>query len=220
MTFAPDRVTDETGRAGRLVATSPAGETAQTMTVVADGHRYTIPHERVHATTDGSYVLDGRFDDYACEASLSGQEHTAGESRHDEVRVPLAREHVDVERERKPVGKVRLTKRVEEHDVQVDEHVDTEHVDVERVPVERVLDEPAHVRQEGDTLVIPVMEERLVKQLVLVEEVRVTRRRHTEDVREPVTLRREYVDVEREPVEPDTPGSRQPPASGHRPEAG
>jgi Domain of unknown function (DUF2382) len=47
---------------------------------------------------------------------------------------------------------------------------------VRHVPVERILDEPAVPRQEGDTMIYPVMEEVLVvqKKLMLREEIHVT----------------------------------------------
>jgi hypothetical protein len=47
---------------------------------------------------------------------------------------------------------------------------------VRRVTVNRVIDEPAKPRQEGDTMIYPVMEEVLVvqKKLVLKEEIYVT----------------------------------------------
>jgi len=65
--------------------------------------------------------------------------------------------------------------------------------------VDRVVAGPVPVRHEGDTMIVPVLEEVLVveKRLVLKEELRVTRRRV--ETREPqtVTLRREDVVVER-----------------------
>ena len=50
---------------------------------------------------------------------------------------------------------------------------------IEHVPIERVIDQPVAQRQEGDTLVLPVVEEVLVyeKKLLLKEEIRITPRR-------------------------------------------
>jgi uncharacterized protein (TIGR02271 family) len=59
--------------------------------------------------------------------------------------------------------------------------------------------------KEGDTLIIPVLEEMLVveKRLVLKEEIRVTKRRIDEIERARVVLREEHVDIENlEPPEP------------------
>ena len=65
-----------------------------------------------------------------------------------------------------------------------------EDCDVERVPIRRMIDQPAEIRQDGDTLIIPLMEEVLVveKRLMLREELHIRRRRETKagDDRTPI----------------------------------
>jgi stress response protein YsnF len=72
---------------------------------------------------------------------------------------------------------------------------------VEHVPVGRVVAESdmPQMRYEGDTLVVPVFEEVLVvqKQLLLKEEVRITRHRTEVRIPETVLLRSEQVTAER-----------------------
>jgi stress response protein YsnF len=55
------------------------------------------------------------------------------------------------------------------------------------------------VREKDGVLIVPVLEERLVvtTELVLKEEIRITKKSRTEMVREPVRLRSERVEVER-----------------------
>ena len=55
--------------------------------------------------------------------------------------------------------------------------------DIEHVPVGRILDAPVTQRQEGDTLILPVVEEVLVyrRKLYLREEIRITRRKKPVD---------------------------------------
>jgi len=79
----------------------------------------------------------------------------------------------------------RYEKATPERDVTVDEPLFTEDVTVERVPVNRLVDSAPQSRQDGDTTIIPVVEEVITvqKRLLLREEVRITRRRTT--VREP-----------------------------------
>ena len=66
-----------------------------------------------------------------------------------------------------------------EEAVNVSDPLFTEDVQVERVTVNRMLDAPVEVRQEGDTTIIPMIEEVVIvqKRLMLREEVRITRRR-------------------------------------------
>ena len=67
-----------------------------------------------------------------------------------------------------------------------------EDCEVERVQVKRILDQPAEIRQDGDTLIIPLMEEVLVveKRLMLREELHIKwRREHKADSdRTPIPL--------------------------------
>jgi uncharacterized protein (TIGR02271 family) len=81
----------------------------------------------------------------------------------------------------------------------VDEPVIREQVEIERVPIGKVVGVMPPRREEGDTLVIPVVEEQLVveRRLVLKEEIRVRKVRTTERHRETVTLRSEEAEIVR-----------------------
>jgi uncharacterized protein (TIGR02271 family) len=98
---------------------------------------------------------------------------------------------------------------VHEQEELVDEPLHDEEVQVERVQVNRVVDAAPAPRQDGDTMIIPVLKEVLVveKRLLLKEEIHVTRR-HVER-REPqrFLLRREEVTVERLAAPDAEPGS-------------
>ena len=102
----------------------------------------------------------------------------------------------------------RLHKRVQTTQDMLVIPVQTETLEVERVAIGRWIEAPAGIRQEGDTTVYPVVEEVLVveKRLRLVEEVRVTRRWDTRQVRETVSLRREEILVERDAAPERDPG--------------
>ena len=112
--------------------------------------------------------------------------------------IPVIEETAVVYKERVVTDRVRLHKRVQATREVLDIPVQTESLEVERVPVGRWIAAPADIRHEGDTTIYPVVEEVLVveKRLRLVEEVRVTRRRATRQVREEVSLRREEILVE------------------------
>jgi uncharacterized protein (TIGR02271 family) len=124
----------------------------------------------------------------------------------DHLRIPLAEEEMvvgtrDVER-----GRVVVRKRVETVPHEESIAVDHDEVDVERVAVNRDVDEAPAIRHEGDTMIVPVVEEVLVveKRLRVVEEVHITRRRVSEERTVRDELRREVVDVSADPVaEPD-----------------
>ncbi len=116
--------------------------------------------------------------------------------------VPVAEEQLVVGRRLVETGTVRLRKVVQEYETKLDEVLAIRTFDVERVVLNRPVETAPEVRQEGDTTVYPLVEERLVvtRELVLKEELRVTRRDTERRDERPVTLRRETVEVEREAV--------------------
>ncbi len=89
---------------------------------------------------------------------------------------------------------------VEEREETITEQLTRDDVQIERVARNERLSEMPHVRLEGGTTIIPVVEEVLVveKALVLVEEIHVRRRMEIETVQIPATVRSERATVERD----------------------
>jgi uncharacterized protein (TIGR02271 family) len=118
------------------------------------------------------------------------------------LRIPIVEEQVLVEKHLVPRAKVRIHKSLEEEDVVVDEPLMQEEVQVEHVPVNRYVDAPEDIRQEGETTIVPVMEEILVvtKRLLVREELHITKRQTETHKPQTVRRRREVVHIERLPV--------------------
>lgn len=125
-----------------------------------------------------------------------------------EVTIPVIEERAQVGKQVVETGKVRITKRVSEHEEVIDEPLLREQAAIERVPVNRYVEQAPQPRQEGDTLIIPVVREDIVvqKRLVLVEELHVTK--EVVEARDPqtVTLRREEVEITRNVADKDPDG--------------
>ena len=115
----------------------------------------------------------------------------------------LLGEEVSFGKERVETGRVRVRVVTREHEDAVDVPLTRERVEVERVAIGRDIEAIPPRRQEGDTLVVPVVEEVVVvrRKLVLKEEVRLKLVRSTEQHRENVILRRQEAVIERIPVE-------------------
>jgi len=113
--------------------------------------------------------------------------------------IPVVEDILDIRRHRVETGKVRITKVVDEREEEVSTPRVREEITIERVTLNRLVDAPVSTRQEGDTLIIPVLEEVVVteKRLVVKEELRITTRRIEEQSSQRVTLRREEVIIER-----------------------
>lgn len=119
--------------------------------------------------------------------------------------IPVTEEKLEVRRQVVDTGRtLRVRKHVDEVQARVREPVATDLVEVQRVPLGHVVAEAPAPREEGDVIVVPVVEERLVtrKELVLVEEIRLVRRREVVQAEAEVPLRRERVVIER--FDPDS----------------
>lgn len=113
--------------------------------------------------------------------------------------IPVIEEQLRVDKRIVETGKVRISKQVKEYEEMVDVPLLREEVAVERIPINRLVDSPPEVRQEGDTMIIPVVEEQVYfqKRLVLVEELHVRKQVIETHKPQQVTLRREEVDIKR-----------------------
>ena len=117
--------------------------------------------------------------------------------------LPVLREELTVHIRKNITGIVRLEKTIREFEGVVDQALLSESLSVEHVPINQYISEPAMARQEGDVTIVPVMEEILIvtKQLVLKEEIRITRHSSQSRHQERVLLRAEEVSIERLPPE-------------------
>ncbi len=117
----------------------------------------------------------------------------------DEERIPLVEEHLTVATRQVETGRVRVRTVVDEHTEYARADLFREAVQVERVSIDREVTTVPIVREEGDTLIFPVVEEVLVieKRLILKEEVRLTRTRSAEAFEQPVTVRSTRAVVDR-----------------------
>jgi stress response protein YsnF len=119
------------------------------------------------------------------------------------VTIPVVAEEVIVHARRSKEATVRVSKRVQEDQVVAEGQAVKRTVSIERIPINRFVERPTGLRQEGDTLIIPVFEEVpvVVMKTKLKEEVRVTTRTVSERRPLPVDVRREQVSVERIPAD-------------------
>lgn len=115
--------------------------------------------------------------------------------------VPVVQEELSIAKRVVDTGKgMRIVKKVHEHDEKiilplVQESLSVEHVDIGRLVS---ADDLPIARQEGDTYIVPVLEEVLVveKKIYLKKEVRITRTKKEVPKAEKIRVRREEVLVE------------------------
>jgi len=119
--------------------------------------------------------------------------------RNEDVEViPLAEERLSVGKQEVERARVRVHVQVDEHEEIVRQELARDEVSIERVPQNVRLTEIPQMRTEGTTTIIPVVEEVLVteKVLVLVEEIHIHRRLTTAVSETPVVLRSERAEIQ------------------------
>ncbi|AMM52936.1 hypothetical protein TH61_12965 [Rufibacter sp. DG15C] len=124
----------------------------------------------------------------------------------------MIEERVQVEKRVVEKGAVRITKVVSEQEVPINIPLLQEEHDIQRIPVNKYVDTPPPpIRYEGDTMIIPIVQEVMVveKRLMVIEELHITKNiTQTQDVQQ-VNLRKEEIRIER--ISPDGTDSAQNP---------
>jgi len=156
----------------------------QAMLRMDGGRLILVPRTALVAQDDGNYRVDFSLIRFQQDGTMV---------------MPVIAEALNVEK-REVEHAVRVSKTVRTEDVVVDEPLHREDISVEHIMVNRYIEEPLPIRYEGDTTIVPLVEEVLVveKRLLLREEIRITRQKSTVNNPQTYTLRREDVHVERE----------------------
>lgn len=117
----------------------------------------------------------------------------------DQMLVPLHGEEVSVSKRRVVTGRVKVATVTREHEQLLEEMLERDHIEIERTPIGRDVDKAPPVREEGDTLIVPIVEEVVVveRRLRLKEEVRIRRTRETQPYKERVVVRRQEAVITR-----------------------
>lgn len=194
-------VTDTDDVSGEADAAAVYNGARQVEIRLEDGQTVLVDRALVHANADGHFRARLRYADLR-----------AGLEAGTQVVLPVVEETVHVETESVESGRVRLVKTVEERDVLIDQPLQHDEVEVTRVPINAMVEAAPDIRYDGDTMIIPVLEEVVVAEVRLMvrEEIHVTRRQREVHASQTVTLRREDIRVERD--------ADATPEEGHQPE--
>ena len=129
------------------------------------------------------------------------------EPNDEERSIPLYEEQLEIDKVHAVTDRVQVSTHVDERAVLIEETVERGNLAIERIAVDRAVAEAPEPRREGDTLIVSLVEERLVveKRLFVIQELRITRTSTTEQVAIPETVRTMRATVEH---------ANQPPSKG------
>ena len=120
-----------------------------------------------------------------------------------EERVLLHSEQAEVRRQTKLAGRVSVSTVTKTREELIDELLTHENVEIERISIRQLVDEIPTIREEGDLIVIPLVEEVVIveRRVLLKEEIRIRRVKTTERYQETVTLREQDAVITRKPAQ-------------------
>ncbi|KQU00061.1 DUF2382 domain-containing protein [Rhizobium sp. Leaf453] len=110
--------------------------------------------------------------------------------------IPRVEERLSVDKETVIDGAVTVSTRTEVLDEIAEAQLERQTVEVTRIAMNIEVAHAPDVRKEGDVMIVPVLEERLVTRLFLVEEVHIRQHITSEPVNVPVSLRKQTVLIE------------------------
>jgi uncharacterized protein (TIGR02271 family) len=116
--------------------------------------------------------------------------------------IPVLEESLTIGKEVVETGKVIISKKVNEEEINVNVPVIHEEVTVDKVEVNKYVDTAPEIRYEGETMIVPVVKEVLVveKRLMLTEELHIRKNRIERTEERVEIVRKEEVTVSREEV--------------------
>lgn len=162
------------GRKGTVLRTSRFLDKREFNTVkFNDGAEVTVPSAILRPQQDGSFYLEER------ELNPGGQQPNNGSGD-----------------ESNPAQAVAAPETPLENEALIDASLAKEEIEVQRIVVNRVLNAPLEIRVENGVTIVPVMEEvlKVEKQLILREEIRISKKRTYQRGPRVISLRKDGAD--------------------------
>lgn len=199
------QVVDEKGVRGTLDLTVVPPEGSESRLVLVrfdDGSQVFANAGSFVERDERTFVFPGSFADLMTQHRATAYGSSAF-GQNAQVVIPLLEEELRIARKKVLTGGVRVHKTVSERTETINEPTLREQLEVQRVAVNQVVESAPPVRYEGDTMIVPLVEEVLVveKRLVLREEIRILKRRDTVQNPQQIVVRREEATLEQ--IKPD-----------------
>lgn len=196
-------VFDAAGKQAHIVASEELRNGAtQVIMQGPHGKQLRLSRQLLTLREDGSYLVPFAFSAIE-EAASVGQERYV---------IPVIQEELHIGKRMIDTGRgIRVHRKIVERTEVVDEPLRQDELELTRVPVGRAVDpdDLPEPRQEGDTFIVPVLEEVLViqRQWRLKEELHIARRKHEVHAPQTVILKSQEVSVEHFDEKPESRGT-------------
>lgn len=117
-------------------------------------------------------------------------------SKDEEVTIPIHQEYLDVSRRKIISGRVTIRTKTDTHEEIIREMLESNEATVETHSINRIVDQVPEIRSKEDMLIIPVIEEVIVKMIMLKEEIVIKFIKNTRLHEETVMLRSQTAEID------------------------
>ena len=185
-------VIDQNNQYGVIETSQLEAQDPELVVLLFDGQQVRLPSSAITLQSNGTYLLSASFASFR----EAAPPHSTPP---DELVIPIIAEEVHIDKHWVETGRVRITKVINQAETNIDELLAQEQIEIQRIPMDQLVLEKPQPRYEGDTLIIPRVEEELVieKRFRLKEEIHVIKHTVEKPLRQPVTLLKEGVNIER-----------------------
>lgn len=111
--------------------------------------------------------------------------------------IPVIEEQVVISTKKVEKGSILVDKKVKTEEVSIEVALANESYNIQRIPKNEYLEKVPVTRHEGDTTIIPVVREVMVKKLLLTEEIRITKNVQVSQEAKKINLRKEEITITR-----------------------
>ena len=112
------------------------------------------------------------------------------------ITIPVIEESLTIDKKLVETGRLQVTKKVEEVNELLDISLLHDEYSIEHIAMNEYVDDMIPtVRHEGDTIIIPVIKEVMVKRVMLIEEVHITKRVVHTTTQQNIALRKESIEA-------------------------
>lgn len=186
---------------------------AELMLRLADGQHARVSRDDLVPLADGTLLLKRPLDQLprveeekrapvhaAATVAVHGDDASARSHATEVTTIPRVEERLQIDKVETLKGSVRVRVVPTQREQTVSLSLAETQADVRRVAIGRIVEGPPPVREEGDVVIVPVLEEVLVveKRLLLKEEIHIVRSEKTRVEERRVSLRSEHVEISRE----------------------
>jgi uncharacterized protein (TIGR02271 family) len=131
-------------------------------------------------------------------SGLEMTDENNGFPNHEQRVIPVIEEQLIIRKEISEISKVSISKKVIEEQVDAEIKIFHEDVTIEKKAIDEYIEgELPEIRIEGETTIIPVIKEVIIKRLLLIEELHITRHRRETVVPIHEVLRKEEITITR-----------------------